>query len=96
MTQTSHPAHTAAFLKLFQEQRARAAADPCLTFTAAASVTLADWRDLDEATCWCILRHRGENRLYRRTINAGAYTATFEFDIVDSDVVWFKLRYGSA
>lgn len=96
MTKTSHPAHSSAFMEMVRQKKALAAAHPCRTFTTAASVALADWNNLSEASRWCQARWKYEHRPYRRKIDAANSGATFEFDIIDSDVVWFKFRYGAA
>ena len=62
------------------------------TFTAVAEVSLRNWDDLDEATCWLQSRWQHAQHSYRRRINAALSEASFE--LADkTDAVEFSLRF---
>lgn len=65
----------------------------CAEFQCAGHVYIADWDDLDAATCWCRNRWATARHGFRRILNCGQQIASFEFADVQ-DAVEFKLRYG--
>lgn len=63
------------------------------SFWAVADVDLADWNELDEATCWCAAHWVERGLHYRRYADPDVCNASFEF-ADERHAVDFKLRFG--